>query len=72
MRWIELVGEWATAPLLALSSVFTYAHEQYLWAAIIAACAGFVTGIRFAKLAFDRGQERQVRRALDELFDSVR
>lgn len=72
MRWIGLVGEWATAPLLGLTSVFCYAHEQYLTAVVAATCAGFVTGLRFAKLAFDRGMERQKQRALDQFFDSAR
>ena len=36
--------EWATAPILGVTTVFSYAHEQYGLAIITGVCAGLVLG----------------------------
>jgi len=43
--WLRYV-EWACAPILAVTVVFSWAHEEYGTAVIVAACAGFVLGVQ--------------------------
>jgi hypothetical protein len=40
-----------TAALLWFTTVFSYAHENYGTAVIVAGCAGLVTGMTFAQWA---------------------
>lgn len=38
--------EWATAPILGLSMIFSYLHEEYGTAVIVGICAGLVLGLQ--------------------------
>ncbi len=42
MRWVE----WACAPILGITVVFSWAHMEYGTAVIVGICAGFVLGIQ--------------------------
>jgi len=42
LRWVE----WACAPILGVTVFFSWAHEEYGTAVIVAACAGFVLGVQ--------------------------
>jgi hypothetical protein len=42
LRWVE----WACAPILGLTVVFSWAHMEYGTAVIVGICAGFVLGIQ--------------------------
>jgi hypothetical protein len=45
MPWLRYV-EWACAPILGVTVVFSYAHGEYGTAVIVGICAGFVLGIQ--------------------------
>ena len=40
MRYVEFV----TSPILGVTAIFSFMHEQFGTAAIVAACAGVVLG----------------------------
>jgi len=43
-----------TAVMLSLTTLFSFAHEQYGTAVIAAACAGFVAGLMLTRLIVRR------------------
>jgi len=45
LRWVE----WACAPILGLTVVFSWAHMEYGTAVIVGVCAGFVLGLQVSR-----------------------
>lgn len=46
MRSVLRYTEWACAPILGVTVLFSWLHEEYGTAVIVAACAGFVLGVQ--------------------------
>jgi hypothetical protein len=38
--------EWATAPILGVTTVFSYVHAEYGTAVVVGVCAGLVLGLQ--------------------------
>ena len=45
MRYVE----WACAPILLVTTIFSYLHQEYGTAVIVGVCAGLVAGLQVGR-----------------------